>query len=286
MSNYAVSYRKDFRYFDTADEIIFNYTGSDSLAEVIPSLVSENQKVVLDISSIEDIDPILYYLRELKTKHSKMIVRINFIDQQEFIPKLTESKIDFFFLNYCTHIDTVYTMKKLGSKEVYITENLGFHLQDLQVMRKDGLKIRVIPDIVQRTSGTKAAVPAILGFWIRPEDMKLYADYVDTFEFFRHDDRLSVVYKIYRDGVWQGRLNEIIQDAEDLDIESSRIGYNFGVLRLNCAKRCLYDEGKCNICTEFQKVAYKLRETGYAINRKKDKEWRKKDEPGRNEDIV
>lgn len=286
--SFAVQYRNDFRYFDTVDEIVFSYKGSESIISILPTLVKENQKAVLDINTIEDVNTIIPFLNMLKTKHSNFIVKINFINQKDFIPVLKENNIDFFFLNYCTYIDTVYTMKELGAKEVYITEELGFHLKDLQKMREAGLKIRVIPDIVQRNSGTKPTVPAVLGFWIRPEDMKLYSNYVDTFEFYRRDDRLSVVYKIYRDGVWNDRLDMIIQDAEGLDIESNKLGTNFGLIRLNCGKKCMYSQEKCNLCNEFQKVAYKLKETGYAIENKRDKEWRreKTNEPGTDEDIM
>ena len=276
--NFAVNYRKDFRYFDTVDEVIFKYTGSESIVDVLPTLVTEDQKAVLDISTIEDVNTIIPFLNILKTKHSNFIVKINFIDQKDFIEVLEENDIDFFFMNYCTYIDSVYTMKELGAKEVYITENLGFQLQDLQGLRKAGLKLRVIPDIVQRAGGTKPIIPAILGFWIRPEDLKIYEKYVDTIEFFKHDDRLSVVYKIYRDGVWEGKLCDIIQDAEDLDIESNRLGTNFGLLRLNCRKKCLFDEDKCNLCPSFQNFAYKLKDAHLVSDEKRDKKWRLKDE--------
>ena len=57
--NFAVNYRKDFRYFDTVDEVIFKYTGSESIVDVLPTLVTENQKAVLDISTIEDVNTII-----------------------------------------------------------------------------------------------------------------------------------------------------------------------------------------------------------------------------------
>ena len=177
-------------------------------------------------------------------------------------------------------------MKELGAKEVYITEALGFKLTDLQGLRKAGLKLRVIPDIVQRLAGTKKVVPAILGFWIRPEDLFVYEKYVDTVEFFCRNDRLSVVYKIYRDGVWEGKLSDIIQDAEDLDICSNRLGGAFAISRLNCGKKCLFDERKCQLCLQQQIFAQKLEKAKITIERARDRKWRQKNESEINEDVM
>ena len=97
--------------------------------------------------------------------------------------------------------------------------------------------------------------PSIKTFFIRPEDLKLYEKYIDTFEFYINNtsaSRLNTLYEIYvKDQKWFGKLEEIIVGYIGEEDNRFFIPNNFGEKRLNCNKKCMQDNEKCNICNRI-----------------------------------
>ena len=86
--------------------------------------------------------------------------------------------------------------------------------------------------------------------WIRPEDIKYYEKYIETFEFITTDLRQEATLRhIYQDNQkWPGDLGLIIKDL-GYSIDNRAIPEEIGQRRLNCGQKCMTFNGKyCNFC--------------------------------------
>lgn len=266
---YAVSYRSDFKYFDDVDEIIFNYKGTENIVDFIPKLLKKEQRANIRLNDIEFIEKCIPFLNKLKTVHSNFIVQIDFIYQKSYINLLQDNEIKFMFCNFAKTKEEFYSMLKLGAEDIYIVEELAFNLKSLKpIAEKYNVNIRVFPDVAQFTLGTREAVPAISTFFIRPEDIELYEEYVDIIEFFHQDDKLSTIYKIYKEQQWLGPLETIILGAK-FNIDNTTINPHFGQWRINCQKKCMFEQ--CNLCMEIEKLATQFDKANIEIVKKKKK---------------
>ena len=95
-----------------------------------------------------------------------------------------------------------------------------------------------------------------------------YAQYVDTFELVTDKERQHVLFKIYKQEKWSGRISDIIPSFHG-DLESRYVLDTFGAVRAGCGKRCMYKPGSCNICDRFIDTAAVLKENKIIVNRPK-----------------
>lgn len=264
--NFAVKYNPKFRHFDTVDEVVVTPAQVD---KKFFDLVPASAKILLNLHRYisKDIEEIFITYNELKEKYDKIIMQINLSapSAKDFMNIFKEKEIPYMFLNYCRTIDQVYAMSMLKAKEVYIVEELGFYLNELQYFRDTfNVKLRIFPDIAQCADFTHDIVPAITKFWVRPEDLIFYQPYIDTIELYREDDRLSVVYEFYKQRMYKDKLNILILDAPDLDINGNTLDPRFGNMRINCGKRC--QTRRCNLCYEMRDLANKFKSADIVIN--------------------
>lgn len=264
---YAVAYNPSFRHLNEVDEIIFPEW--DKIKEdisIITNKVKPEQKVIINLDwyglEAEDAIP---YLNKLKQEHSNLLVQIH-SKQNDFIQILQDNEINFMFTNICANYESVYGAIEKGAEELYIAEDLGFDLEELQKIRiKYNVKFRVFPDVGQTDQDFKNAIPALTKFWIRPEDTELYENYVDVFEFYTRGDRLSVIYEIYSKRQWKGEIGQLITDC-DLKIDNTTIAPYFARHRLSCRRKCLVDKGYCNMCFQIENLAEHFAAAGVTIH--------------------
>ena len=265
---YAVTYSKNFRYYHDVDEVIFPFHGMGDLVKILQdTLTKDDQTAIIKISenpynkSIDEFIPILNKVKSM----FNIVVSINFYTQQNWIDTLKENELSFMFADFATTPSMVAAMAALGAGDIYIAEDLGFQLKELQKVRKKGIRLRVWPDIAQVHAACNPALPQITDFFIRPEDLPQYFSLVDVIEIFTQD-RTSVVYEIYKQGQWRGNLSDLIIDLKG-NIPNGGIYPEFGKARIECKKRCAYSE--CDICTFCLTTAEEMDEAGLAFIKKK-----------------
>ena len=262
---YAVDYNKTFRYFNQIDEVVFKYKGTESLVTFIPNLLKSEQRAIINLTSVE-IEEIIEYLLLLQKEHENFVVQINYITQSEWIPALKELGINFMFINLASTFEEVYVYASYGVTDIYICEALGFHLKDLQSFREKGIALRVFPDIAQSRLNN---VPDLAKFFIRPEGLDIYEDYIDTIELWCHDRSISVTYEIYKQRVWTGYLEDlIIGFSSDFSLHNNALLPTFDEIRVDCGQKCLCD--KCHYCERFYNLAPHLAENNQLIMREPD----------------
>ena len=268
---YCVPYYKNFRYNDIIDEVILNYsTYRDNIVQTIEEQNwNEDQRIIIDVclGGVPEIIPILKMCQKI---HENIAIRLDII--QEDMVKELQGKIPFFYANYAKTSDEVYGMIKRGVSDIYITESLAFNIELIgsycKYMR---VKVRVIPNIAQYHAGFRHEIPDPYKFFIRPEDVDLYEAYVDVFEIIAPDDRLSVIYEIYRNKVWDGDLKQLIVGLDESFPNAGMIPL-FGPKRLSCCQACMYE--KCSLCKQAKELADKFVENKLSVIKQKDKEWK------------
>ena len=266
---FCVSYYKDFRYNDVVDEIVFSYANfNDGIVNEMKNWKDE-QRIIIDICYGGE-PKIIPILQMCKKKHENLVIRLS-TNMENMVKKLQEAGLPYFFSNYAKTADEVYSMIKRGATDVYVTENLGFNLKDIGFYCKSKrISVRVIPNIAQYAAGFGEEVPDAYKFFVRPEDVDLYDQYVNVFEIVCPNNKLSVTYEIYRNGVWTGDLGQLIIGLREPFYNSGIVDY-FGEARIKCQHRCMQE--KCQLCQNMKELAGRLYENNLAIESDR-KEWK------------
>ena len=276
---YCVPYYSTFRYPNLIDEIILEYKQhNDNIIEFVTNNYSQKQRIIVDVAGrtkeMEDIIPIL---RKLYQAHENMSVRIplyaqDFENNKFSYEYIHEAGMSFFFSDFCRTKDEVYAFIQRGVTDVYIVEGLAFDIKEVgEYCHDNDINVRIIPNMAQYPLNQKDVIPAAYKFFVRPEDVDVYENYVDIMELAGPADRMSVLFNIYKSKQWLGDLKELILGLDDSFINTGMVPY-FGTQRLNCKHKCMLEQ--CNLCSEMQKIAKQFDDTNVTITRERDTEWK------------
>ena len=214
--------------------------------------------------AFEDIDAQL--LKSLYDEYKNIKIIFDFYNK-EYLSRAQEFEIPFFFTNFVTSIDQLYGFMKYNPTDMYICEELGFFLDKVsKILHDNNIKVRVFPNICQSSFSETESIKT---FFIRPEDIFIYANFVDIFELISDAERQETLFKIYKQGKWFGQIREIIPTFHG-DLDSKYLLGNFGIIRSKCGKRCLYKPGSCAICDRFMEVADTFKENRIVIRKTKE----------------
>lgn len=269
---YCIQYYKNFRHNDIIDEVILDYATyrEGIIDKMINQGWKEEQRVIVDVCLGGEPD-IIPTLKMCQKVHENFAVRLDMI-QRSMVEGLREAGIPFFYVNFAKTPDEVYGMIQRGVSDVYITEFLGFSIEKIgKYCKTKGVNVRVIPNLAQYRTGFRSDIPDPYKFFVRPEDVKLYEPYADVFEIISSNDRLSVIYEIYRNGAWNGDLGQLIIGFDD-PFPNAGIIPLFGEHRLNCGHKCMQEE--CSLCKQAKELSEKFVENKLEVIKEKDKEWK------------
>lgn len=149
-------------------------------------------------------------------------------------------------------------LKNLGVAAVRLDAPLFFQMDKV---KEFGIPVRVCAnlaytDLLPRENG-------INGIWIRPEDLHMYEDYVDTIEFGDCDlKKEQALYRIYAEQhEWPGVLNMIITNL-DAPGTNRMISSDVSSARLFCGQKCAAG-GACKLCFRALSLADPEKVRGY-----------------------
>lgn len=262
---YCIPYKKDNPYLNLADEYIINYKDNKQIIDFIKE--NCNKRIIISIYKQEE----LFFKSITGFKLFKKIYQ----EQQNFVilldinncsskvlQELQESKIPFFTNTAIDSFDELYNLIELGVSDIYITNELGFDLERVAaLLHKNNINIRAFPNVCQ----TKRKQKDIFSFFIRPEDIDIYGQYINIIEFdYTLDEQIKTYLKIYNiDKKWCGDLSEIISNL-DLSIDNQTIIKQFAETRVKCKKDCI--KGKpCQICNKIISLAETLQKAELKI---------------------
>lgn len=267
--SFCVPFDSDFKYIDEVQELLIHYTSHskrDSLEAFLESY-SLNHRIIIHFSNINDIP--IEFLAMIKFTHPdfNFILAVdNYTIQINEL--LSKSKLPYYFTKVISDIDQFNGFLNLNVTDIIIGENLCFHLEDLSKLAKNKNKnLRTFVNVAQTTWANKES--SITDFFIRPDDIDIYSQYIDTFEFWSPEGRINVLYEIYaKDKYWYGLLNEIITGYKGTEHNACLIDL-FAKRRLNCGKQCAYGKS-CLWCYKMQELAKTLEKKQFMIRHSKE----------------
>lgn len=155
--------------------------------------------------------------------------------------------IKFYLDKPITTYEELYWLKKNGAKYILIEAPLFFDLENVKSICGNNCLLRVAPNIayyandIPKTDGLR-------GSWIRPEDIDLYENLIDTIEFEDCDARKEeALFRIYtEDKNWLGDIDLLITNL-NRSIISKYTPKAFTHNRLNCRQKC-FNGSLCDSC--------------------------------------
>ena len=255
---------------EKVDEVIFSY--NDNIVNYLKDEKFKDKRIIVDVNMENNIFEVVPILKKLRQEHKNMVVRLPQFYFDIEGDALREAKLPYFFSDICNTEEQVYGFINKQVTDVYIANNLGFNLKEVgQFCKKKHIKVRVYPHIAQYSVGQKETIPAAYKFFIRPEDTKIYEDYVDVFEFENVQDsvRLNTLIDIYKAQEWRGDLRDLISELDERFMNNGVASF-FGEQRLKCRHQCMLN--KCNICLEVQKLSNNLKANKIIVSKKKEEQ--------------
>ena len=268
---YSVSFYTNFPYFEQIDEIQIKYTETN--VHLIDFVRDEfpNKRIVVLVHNNATVDDIEIFKAAAEVGH-EVVFGIG-SNSLKLIPFLQKAKLKFYLYEGCSNWDQVVAAATIGVSDILVINDLGFSISEVSAYCKaKGIRVRAYANVAQTivSSELQDKLNSLTFFFIRPEDVVVYEDYVDVLEFFGPLDRQKVLYDIYTQGYWNGDLSELILGLNSCEsIPNKNIPSAFGYHRLNCKKRCAYD--KCNLCYRFASFANVLQSAGLELQKKEGK---------------
>lgn len=265
---YCVHYSKNFRHLTSIDEFILEYHGEVSRVPLLDMMQKAipGQRVLLDMSAFDEnqvLDEIQYIVAAASVCNNiVLILQPKLAEADNLLAELFEKDIPYFFNIRVDTVDEFIYFRNKGASDIYVVNGLGFSLKSLKDI-SEGMRIRVFANVAQTSSPESGA--SITSFFIRPEDVKYYEDYVDVIEFFGPDNRASVLYEIYAiHQTWAGKLNDLILRLNCNIANGLLAPSSFGAHRVGCGKKCQFN--RCYVCTRAAEMAETIAEKVEKIN--------------------
>lgn len=270
---FAIKFYKGCRVLENADEIIIKYTKKTSkLIDFVQEW--KGHRIIVDVTELDNIEDNLSIFKAAYDIHNSFAIMLLY--GQEVV-NIAEMNIPFFFIDGVNSLDDLVGQIRLGVSDVYILNELCFNLDKISKLCHDNnVLVRVYPNVAQ--SASKFPVDNFTKFFIRPDDIMFYKDYIDVIEFYGQLNKQPVLYDIYRDERWLDNLDNIIIGL-DKGIDNRTIVPYFGEARAKCQKRCIYS--RCDVCGSVANLAGTLKEKGLGLTKGKAKH-----ESGTDEEIM
>ena len=274
---YCIDYYKESSILDKVDEINIEYKRIES-NEALETFCGDhrNQRVNVCINDLEEginegyIKNILDFQKE-KQDITNLYIRLPHIKTQELGAMLFNDYPDakFYFNTHVNNWDDFIDLINYNVTDIFIVEGMGFELDKISKIAKEhNTQIRVFPNVAQASNDN---TDSLRKFWIRPEDIGFYDDYVDVCEFFGEKEKFDILYNVYKkDKKWFGNLSEIIIGLKE-QIDSRYIVPRFVKKRVRCGRECMKG-GNCEMCDRIKELSGNLEKAGLIVTMKEEKE--------------
>ena len=243
--NYMVSGYQPSSILRKADEILIYQSSDNVLFDYEQDY--KDKKIIIYVT---DSDRFSLY-KMFREKGLNIVLEIDNFDVAKWA---TLNSIPWFWKYEVSTFIELDTLLHLGASEIILGDNLFFNLDRVKRnCERFHAKLRKLANVayydgIPRENGVEGA-------YIRPEDVKIYEDYIDTIYFDSKDlETERTLLKIYKENkCWQGNLNFLIQGL-GYNIDNRGISDEFAVRRLNCRHICS-ETGSCHLCySEFMLV--------------------------------
>lgn len=145
-----------------------------------------------------------------------------------------------------TSFENATRAKELGACRLNIAGALFFQMDKVKAYE---LPIMVDPRHFNYVDDFPGILDGPSAHWIRPEDVEMYENYIDTIYFEEVDEnRLNALIRIYKDEKkWAGPLNMLIPYVDE-SVYNRMLNSELTARRLNCGQVCRTPVGACRLC--------------------------------------
>lgn len=229
--------QKNKKYLQECSEIHMTYDKNIDVIKLIETYPDKDFLVEIPYFK-EDID--WRWLSDFnKMSQGRLIVALS---DMEDVSLCNQFGIKFFYGFPSSTFEELQALKDLGVCYFKLAAPLFFQLPDVKNL---GVPIRTTAN---KSRWNDLVLTGIFGTWIRPEDVEYYEEYIDIIDFFYStSEQESVLYEVYKSGLWNGRLNEIVFDLNYPKVSNGLLHSDFTKQRISCGQSC-QKNGKCNIC--------------------------------------
>ena len=252
----CVNWRKSFKYLPQIDE--FNIEFRDKKEKLLYFLdqyaISQRVNIYAPVAITDNEFDLLMSIWEMAKYNIALCwVAADLEVSEERINRLKEADFPFYFYAFISDWDKMYKFIEAGVSDIFITNDLGFNLPIVHTLANSkNVKIRCFANISQYNWDHNQG---LTGFYIRPEDIDLYSEYIDVLEFYNIENQQNVLYEVYfKDKKWVGDLREIVQAITQPIPNYYILDKSFATTRLTCDRKCLKGNS-CNICPQLLDLA-------------------------------
>lgn len=269
---FAIPFSKNFKYFNQQQtQINIKYKPNiKALYDFVKEYQSYRINFILPIDS--SIDDVISKYKALKETLPNSNIVICFPLYNENIQnRFIQQQIPHYYKEFVTSYEKFQGFLKLAVTDIFVAEQLAFSVQFISKITKEkGIQIRSFCNVCQKGFPT---TPSLKGFFIRPQDMDLYAQFIDVFQFYFSEQttfqfNLNTLYEIFAiDKKWKGKLKQIILSYDGQE-NNNFILPDFGAYRLRCRRKC-FSQGSsvCKICDQIVDLSYILKEKNLIIEK-------------------
>lgn len=237
---------------ENIDEIIFKdiykYNNMlDKLKDIFDTLAAEDKRIIVMYGKLDSI--LCDFLKSYNESYPISVILES--------PKYFEEIYPISYFYNLTVDNKEYYNDAVATEvsDIYVGGSLGFSMEH---MRKPHEKnVRVTPCLPQ----TNGLFPKHNSFFIRPEDINLYEDYIDTIDFAFVDNGAILADVYISNKKWIGDLSEIIRGLPQ-GLYGEGIIPDFGMRRLSCEQRCQNRGNRCNICERYAELSQNAKKNG------------------------
>ena len=245
---YSLSSRQTAEYLRKADEIKVQWRDRN----IIPDLFEKYPEAKVNL--------VRYYQDAEEEIDWKQIDTFNVLGRGNFIIGLTiseellEAQKRGYIFHYLYEVRTFQELNaimRLGVCRIRLGAPLFFQMD--KVKQNCGLPIVTTANLAY-SDFSFGAKDGVTGTWIRPEDVNIYDQYIDTIEFVGNKTQEQALFRIYAEqGAWSGELGLVVQDL-NYPCTNRMIPPDLATARLNCGQRC-QETGRCHLCYRYMDLA-------------------------------
>lgn len=261
----AIPFKRHEKINEKADIYILEFDpNKNDFSKLIEFIQETDKRVEIHYSGINGLDA--KTAAALSKVSDDVYFRLDSSDVLK-VSKLRENKCKFYFTYPAT--DFFYLQDLVegqGVSCVYIANELCFNLDAVRrYCDKHNVEIRMTLNSVPLTTHM---VSKTIPFW-RPQDVDLLDKYFDIAEFYCGEPysfkKLDVLYRTYFEKKdWAENLQEIIPDLP-FAIYNRSIVPSFTSKKINCGRKCVNKDSKCEKCNQYLTLANELVRIGAQI---------------------
>lgn len=249
---YCLKYTNKCNKLNHADEISIKYIEDKGLVDFMEKFKA--QRIILRIKSSFFAESEIRKLIAIKKQYPNYNFSVALTElDATLMKKFRKENIAFFMATPCLTWEMFHYLIQQGVSDINISGPLAFELSKVKRVLETLNRKVLIRATVNKVENISAFTNTLIGFFIRPEDVFLYEDYIDIIEFegIEHQDTFFTIYAEQKQ--FLGNLNQCIYGFQE-QVDNKGLVSLFGERRRDCGRQCL-SGGRCRRCYDLVAIA-------------------------------